>query len=143
MRSDSAPATGATTSGVAVQGRTRTPACSGELCSASWKYCAIRKAAANCDPLMKKAGGVGRGKGQAAEQAHRQHRLLRSQLPDYEAGHQRQAESECANGLRAGPALIPRVNQAQQYANSTARDQRSGGQIEPSRGAEALSEPED
>src|SRR6185437_10125772 len=45
MRSATAPATGATTIGVAVHGSIRSPAVSGEYPRPSWKYCAVRKAA--------------------------------------------------------------------------------------------------
>ena len=49
-RSASAPATGATIIGVAVHGSIRSPAVSGEYPRPSWKYCAVRKAAAMIAP---------------------------------------------------------------------------------------------
>src|SRR5262249_19203299 len=56
IRSDSAPASGATTRAVAVQGRTRTPVPNGENPRANWKYWDVRKAAENSAPVIRKEG---------------------------------------------------------------------------------------
>ena len=53
-RSESAPAMGATIIGMSVQGRTRSPASSGECPSAACRYCDIRKRLPNSPPYMKK-----------------------------------------------------------------------------------------
>src|SRR5438105_844739 len=52
MRSETTPAFGATKIGIAVQGRIRRPACSGEKPCTVWKYCASRKTEPNMPKNM-------------------------------------------------------------------------------------------
>src|SRR5258707_15180592 len=63
MRSESFPASGAMTSGMAVHGKRRRPVCIGEEPRPNWKYWATRKTEAESVPIIKKPGELAPKKG--------------------------------------------------------------------------------
>ena len=124
MRSESAPAIGATTIGIAVHGSVLRPAPSGEWPCAVCRNCASRKiepnipkymsseapfAAANARSRKSRSGTIGRG---------------RAALPGDECGQQQRAAGERGDDRAARPAVAVPVHEAPYDAQQTAADQR-------------------
>ena len=71
------------------------------------------------------------------EEAHRQHRLLRPELPEDERGHEHRARDEREHDLRARPALAVAADEAPDDAEEAGADEREPAQVEARRGPRA------
>ena len=104
MRSDSSPAIGATSIGMPVHGSVRRPASNGRVALDRLEELGEQEDRAERPEVHRQRHGVGRGEAAAAEERHRQHRVLRAPLVGDERGEQRDAGAQQADRVRRVPS---------------------------------------
>ncbi len=82
MRASASPASGATTTGIAVQGKTRRPAWKGSRPCTTWKNCASRKIEPERPEQHQEQPLVRDDRRSTAEQSERKHRLSLRAIPN-------------------------------------------------------------
>ena len=135
--SESAPAMGAISSGVAVHGRKRSPVPSGESPRANWKYWLVRKAAEKIAAAIRNWVVTAEVK-RFREQAERDHRLGGPASHHDEAGEQRGARRSARSGSAVCPSRLAALTRPQMRTPTPPETRTRAGTSSRARGPVAL-----